>query len=393
MKVGDTATVTVDSVAHGGHCVARLDGQVLFVRHALPGETVRVHITEVGPRGRYLRADCTDVLTASPDRVQPPCRAAGECGGCDWQHAALPLQRRLKREVLTQALRDVVPPDLLDSLVVEEVPGAPDGLHWRTRTRFRVDAAGRPGLLRHRSHELVVLDECPITCSSREVLARPWPGASEVLLVSTDQVVALADPQPRQVRVHQQARGRQWRVDAAGFWQVHPGAAETLASCVYELAGLRGGERVLDLYSGVGLFAGSLAAEVGPEVTITAVEADGEACRNARRNLHDLPWVRIENEDVRRWLRAATPSADIVILDPPRAGAGPAVVRAIAAMHPDRVVYVSCDPMTLARDLRTFSESGYDVRRLRAFDCFPMTHHMETVVCLEPSDQPNRPLT
>lgn len=382
MNVDDEVQVAVGPVANGGHCVARLDGQVIFVRHALPGEVVTVRITEVGPRGRYLRADAIAVHAASPHRVTPPCRHAGECGGCDWQHADIAAQRDLKREVLVDLLGRAVAAELLADLRVEEVAGAPDGLRWRTRTRFHVDPGGRPGLLRHRSHHVVAVDDCLIARGCADALATTWPGALEVLAVDADPAVVVADPEPGGRRVHQVAAGRRWRVDAAGFWQVHVGAADALAACVRGFAAVAAGDVVLDLFAGVGLFAGALAPEVGPRGSIHAVESDEQACRDARRNLHDLPSVRIEHADVRRWLRTPR-SADVVVLDPPRAGAGDAVVRAIAATGAARVVYVSCDPATLARDLATFADAGYAATGIRAFDCFPMTHHIETVVVLE----------
>lgn len=386
VRVGDRVTVDIASVAHGGHCVARADGQVVFVRHTLPGERVVAQVTEVGPGNRFLRADAVEVLRASIDRVDPPCRYAGECGGCDWQHVALPAQRSMKSDVLREALGRVVPATVLDDLQVESVPGDRDGLRWRTRMRFHVGPDGHPGLLRHRSHEVVPVTDCLIGSDFTAVLSRTW-GAAEILCVRAEPTVVVPDPQPGQARVIESAVGRTWRVDAAGFWQVHPGAANTLVACVRGFAGVRPGERCLDLYSGVGLFAGALAADVTESGALIAVEADAQACRDARRNLHDLPWVQIVHADVPRWLRGPGRSAmegiNLAIADPPRTGLGRAVVRELTASDIGRVVYVSCEPTTLARDLGYLAEEGFKARAIRAFDCFPMTHHMETVILLE----------
>jgi len=383
VRVGDRVTVDIASVAHGGHCVARADGQVVFVRHTLPGERVVAQVTEVGPGNRFLRADAVEVLRASMDRVDPPCTYAGDCGGCDWQHVALPAQRTVKAGILREVLGRAVPAGLLDALRVEPVPGDRDGLRWRTRMRFHVDPSGRPGLLRHRSHDVVPVTDCLIGADFSDVLARTW-AAAEILCVRSDPAVVLPDPGPGRARVFESAAGRMWRVDAAGFWQVHPGAADALVECVRAFAAVRPGETCLDLYAGVGLFAGALAADVTGAGVVIAVESDEQACRNARRNLHDLPWVQIVHADVGRWLRgvgrAITRSADAAVLDPPRSGAGHATVRELAASGVGRIVYVSCEPTTLARDLEHLAEAGFTVRAIRAFDCFPMTHHVETVV-------------
>jgi tRNA/tmRNA/rRNA uracil-C5-methylase (TrmA/RlmC/RlmD family) len=183
--------------------------------------------------------------------------------------------------------------------------------------------------------------------------------------------------------VHEIVRDRRFRVDATGFWQVHPAAATTLVDAVLTALAPRPGETALDLYSGVGLFAAFL-ADAG--CAVLAVESDAAAVRNARRNLHDLPAVTIEGGRVGRVLRSAVrqglESVDLVVLDPPRTGAGPDVVRAIADLTPRRVAYVACDPAALARDLRVFLDGGYELSGLRAFDLFGMTHHIECVAVL-----------
>src|ERR671926_1725471 len=177
--------VTVGAVAHGGHCVARHEGRVVFVRHALPGERVVVRVTEDRHPG-YCRADAVRVLEASPERVERPCpySGPGRCGGCDWQHVAPAEQHRLKaavvREQLTRLARLDDGDPVVRDLVVEELPGGP--LRWRSRARFAVDRSGSPGLRRHRSHDVVVLDDCPITAepAAAAVLGRRWPGAGAV---------------------------------------------------------------------------------------------------------------------------------------------------------------------------------------------------------------------
>lgn len=358
----------VGAVGHGGICIAHAsDGRAVLVRHALPGERVRVVVTE--ERSSYLRADAVEVLDGSPHRVVPPCPWAGpgRCGGCDWQHVALDEQRRLKASVVGDQLRRIAGLDV--PVVVEAVPGDRDGLHWRTRVRLAVDAGGVPGLRRHRSHEVEPIDDCLIAHPSlpvASVLEQRWPDTGAVDLVASDLEHAI---------------GREWRVPTGSFWQVHPGAADTLAAAVLAAADARPGEVVLDLYAGAGLFAGLLAPVVEPG-RVLAVESNRAAAAAAVANLSDLGNVSVTAGRVERWLARTRPSADIVVLDPPRKGAGRAVIDGIAAAAPRRVVHVACDPASLARDVALLAGHGYRLDGLRAFDLFPMTAHVECVAGL-----------
>jgi tRNA/tmRNA/rRNA uracil-C5-methylase (TrmA/RlmC/RlmD family) len=358
----------VGSVGHGGICIAHgPDGRAVFVRHALPGERVRVEVTEERPS--YLRADAVEILSASPHRVAPPCRWAGpgRCGGCDWQHVALDEQRRLKATVVADQLRQIAKLDV--AVEVEAVAGDVAGLHWRTRLRLAVDEHGVAGLHRHRSHIVEPIDDCLLAHPDlpvASVLAQNWPGSEGVDLVTTD---------------IEQAMGRDWRVPAGGFWQVHPGAPEVLARTVLAVADVRPSDVCVDLYAGVGLFAGSLAPLV-PTGRVVAVESAAPAAAAARSNLADCKNVTVVTGRVDRWLSRSRPRADLVVLDPPRKGAGRAVVDGIAAASPRVVVHVACDPSSLARDVSLFAGHGYRLASLRAFDLFPMTAHVECVALL-----------
>jgi tRNA/tmRNA/rRNA uracil-C5-methylase (TrmA/RlmC/RlmD family) len=379
--------VDVERVGHGGVCVARApDGRVVFVRHSLPGEQVRLSITE--ERRTYLRADAVEVLRRSAARVEPPCRFAGpgRCGGCDWQHAALDEQRRLKSTVIAEQLRRLA--GVESAVTVEPVPGDRDGLAWRTRLRLAVDPAGRAGLRRSRSHEVEPIDDCLIAVPAAgvpELVSRAWRPETEVGVdvgADGERVVSVG---PTDAMVTERAAGRTWRVPAGGFWQVHPGAADALVDAVVGFAAPTAGEHGLDLYSGVGLFAGVL-GERG--AVVTAIEGDRRAADAARTNLADLADVEVVCARVERWLadRPAGP-VDLVVLDPPRRGAGAAVVNAIVDASPRVVVYVACDPAALARDVATFATLGYLLTGVRAFDLFPMTAHVECVAAFAPAER------
>jgi tRNA/tmRNA/rRNA uracil-C5-methylase (TrmA/RlmC/RlmD family) len=405
--------VTVGPVAHGGHCVARHEGRVVFVRHALPGERVVVRVTEDRHSG-YCRADALTVLEAHPDRVERPCpySGPGKCGGCDWQHAAPAEQRRLKAAVVREQLArlahlDDVPVD------VEELPGGP--LRWRSRARFAVDRSGAPGLRRSRSHDVVPLDDCPITVepAARAVLGRRWPGAGAVDVavdsagvVTTTRLDRRGKPQSTRVlhpgsdvpvepagRAGRFAGGRDWEVEGTGFWQVHQAAADALVAAVDGFAQVRAGDTVLDLYAGAGLFGGALAPAAGPGGRVVCVESDPAACAAADANLADLPQAEVwqgevDAEGLAELLEELGSAPDVVVLDPPRAGAGAAVSRLLAGTGARAVVYVACDPASLARDVAAFTGAGYRLASIRGFDAFPMTAHVECVAQLVPREGP-----
>ena len=398
MAPGDAVDLTVGEAVHGGWCIARLaSGQVFFVRHALPGEQVRAVVTQT--TARFARADAVEILQPAPERVSAPCPYAGPggCGGCDWQHASLTAQREIKAQVIGQQLRRMAGLDR--AVTVEPLPGDAGGLGWRTRVRFAVGKDGKAGLYRHRSHEIVRVSDCLIAhpaVTEAGVTRERWPGARWVEVAAaagTGQRAVLAArragsrPEGRAPRfLTQRAAGRDWRVAAAGFWQVHPGAADALADAV--LDGLRPepGETALDLFCGAGLFAGVLAEAVGAEGTVVAVEQDAAAVRDARHNLRSAPWARVHRGDAAEVLhRIGLSGASVAVLDPPRTGADRALIEALCAGQAlRRIAYVSCDPATLARDIAEFGRRGWQLDGLRAFDAFPMTHHVECLAILVP---------
>jgi tRNA/tmRNA/rRNA uracil-C5-methylase (TrmA/RlmC/RlmD family) len=421
LRAGDLLELVVGEAAHGGWCVARpaaAGGRVIFVRHTLPGERVRARITQT--TSKFARADAVQILAAAPDRVEPPCPHArpGGCGGCDWQHASLPAQRAVKAAVVRQQLRRIAGIDC--GVVVEPLAGDADGLGWRTRVRFAVAADGAAGLRRHRSHQIIKIGNCPIAhdlVGDTGVTQVRWPGARAVEVAvapaSGERAVIVSDGHARSGSwpdfaaetvlapardgglaalrgsgfLHQRAAGRSWRVSAGTFWQVHPGAASALASAVLGALQPQPGDVALDLYCGAGLFAGVLAEAVGPGGIVIGIEEDTAAVRDARHNLRATPWARVHKGDAAAMLaRYGVSGASLAVLDPPRAGAARQVVELLAAAGSDaglrRIAYVSCDPATLARDLAVFGEHGWELEALRAFDAFPMTHHVECLATL-----------
>ncbi|HSO63578.1 MAG TPA: rRNA adenine N-6-methyltransferase family protein, partial [Ornithinibacter sp.] len=288
---------------------------------------------------------------------------------------------------------------------------------------------------RHRSHDVVPVDHCRIASAgvdSLRVTARPWPGSDAVDAVapSVGEPLAVALPVPTSevpvVREHVRAEwtdehgatrtvDHEFAVSARGFWQVHPGAATVFLAAVLGDTSPRPGERVLDLYAGVGLFAAALADAVGPTGQVVVVESDPDATAHARANLAGHPNVAVLTARVDDAFGVARPSrrgsvkqrgtrprkasrstllptrADVVVLDPPRTGAGKGVCAEVAALRPRVVSYVACDPAALARDTAYLADAGYRLAALRAFDVFPMTHHVECVARFVPAGGRARP--
>ena len=401
MQPGDLiGPVEVGAIAHGGHCVSRVDGRVVFVRHALPGEQVVLRITEVA--SRFARGDAVEAVVAAPQRVSPPCPVAGRCGGCDFQHVEPAFQAELKRRVLAEQLHRLAGIEWHGE--VEQVPPV---LGSRTRMRFVGTGDGRLGLRAHRSHEVVPLpdDGCriahpmmPIELGETppvELVENPPAGSrqarstgaelrqgrsteAELLGVVSDQggrLVASGSAASHDV-VTQRVGERTFEVSADGFWQSHLAAAEVLTRAVLRGLQPQPGERAFDLYCGVGVFAGAL---VDAGCRVWGVEGNKAAIEHARRN---VPPASFFTGDVERTLRRLPNRADLVVLDPPRTGAGKAVMAAVARLRPRAIAYVACDPAALARDLGTARGLGYEASEIRGFDLFGMTHHLEAVAIL-----------
>jgi tRNA/tmRNA/rRNA uracil-C5-methylase (TrmA/RlmC/RlmD family) len=441
----------VGPVAHGGHCVARHEGRVIFVRHAIPGEKVRARLTDAGEAAKFWRADAVEVLEASPDRVEHFWHAADSrrawthghppVGGAEFGHIALERQRSLKAAVLTEQLQRLAAVGQFPGgeVTVEAVAGnsagadptydADTGLGWRTRASFSVTAAGKLGMHAHRSDHIIALREMPLASAGinrlrlwnidlqgieRVEVAAPANGSRPLVLFAPapgtkpKRLSAIAAQLPEDVSVAtfdpltddvQQLRGRTWvqesaagheyRVTGAGFWQIHRDAPEALVGAVtgflHDGGFLSPGSVVADLYAGAGLFTAPLADAVGETGSVLSVEGAPGTSKDARKNLHGAPQVEIAQGRVERILRQKPRNFDALVLDPPRAGAGKAVVGQLMAASPRAIAYVSCDPASFARDVGYFQQGGWSLAGLRALDLYPHTHHLETVALLVPS--------
>lgn len=423
MDTAETIDLEITGVAHGGIFVARHEGRVIFVPDAIPGERVRARITDAS-RPAFWRAEALEVLEAVETRrphIWPEAdidkAPHGRPGGADFGHIRLDAQRELKARVLREAFERFAhrPVD-----VVVEAAGADEtaeGTGWRTRLSLHVGPDGAVGPYAARSHHIVPVTSHPLAAPALAEAALQLGTRRgdriDLVLPSDGQVRVIertdaagprrgsrggprrgADTAAHEVVV-ETARGRSFRVDAGGFWQVHRLAAQTLADAVAKAlagAGFDPDAPNLDLYGGVGLFAAVMGEVGGSSTRVATVESAPRATHHAARNLREWGNAEAVTARVDRYLAAEVAEASeasgsladayrdaTVLLDPPRAGAGAGVVQAIAALAPRTVIYVACDPVALARDTATFETEGYELRDLRALDLFPNSHHVEAI--------------
>lgn len=376
----------------GGLCLAHSGGCTWFVSYGLPGERVNARVKRRA-RG-VIFADVVEVLEPSPERVTAPCPhfGPGLCGGCDVQHVSLEEQHRMKREIIRDCLERLGPSTVADRVDATQVlPGSARGLAWRTRLSGERTARGI-GLHRARSHEVESVGDCLIAAPGLvdTVLSAVADGASFRAALGDDSAVAVDSGQNSgSTFVHETVttslRAWRWRLPVRAFWQVHVGAAQYLGDLVSELLGDTLHEKWWDLYAGAGMFTAFLLD--GGASTVDMVESDGDAIRAARRTFHDAPAVTIHHSPVAPWLEGRAEAPDGVLLDPPRRGCDPGIIAGIVQRRPSRVVYVSCDPATFARDSAHLADAGYRLSRVVPLDAFPMTHHVETVALFVASDQ------
>jgi tRNA/tmRNA/rRNA uracil-C5-methylase (TrmA/RlmC/RlmD family) len=391
-------TLTAGPPANGGSCVARHEGRVVFVRYALPGETVKVRV--VGDHGSYWHADVVEVIEPSPDRVDSLCPIAGVDGAgcCDLAFAQPEATRRLKGAVVANQLARLGGYQWLDedSAVAEPV-GDGEATGWRTRVRLDTTAEGTAGFHRYHSSELVTELDCAQLPAGMLDGLNDWrwpPGAQLHVVVDDDGERHIVQSGPRTGRktttlvaegryeAVQRVGDRVWRVPVTAFWQSHRDAAAVYSELVAGWAQLDPGMTAWDLYGGAGVFAAVLAQGVGERGKVVTVDTSRGASRSARAALADLGWVSVVTDSVRRALSTQTERADVAVLDPPRSGAGREVIDMLAAAEVPRVIHIGCEAASFARDIGLYLGAGYSVEGLRVFDSFPLTHHVECVAVL-----------
>lgn len=404
---GDTLELTPTEMVHGGQTLARQGKRVIFTPYTIPGERFLARLTD--DRGRYAFAENVRVLAPSPQRVTPRCPhfGPGQCGGCHFQHIDYAAQPAYKRDVVIDQLRRI---GGFSNPPVRPTVASPDAWAYRYHATFQVDGAGNLCFVGTDNTTLIPIDECHILRPElRDLLAelnfedvqgltrvRVQAGsAGDLMLVlstADDEAPALEVTMPVSVNlllsdnepvnligasaVSYTVRGRPFRVTAGGFFQVNLPQAEALVGLVLEALDLRGEETVLDLYAGVGLFTAFLAERAA---LVTSVESYPPAVTDADVNLADLDNVDLIEGSVEAVLPELEGPYDAAVLDPPRAGVDGAALDALVALGPRALVYVSCEPSTLARDAKRLAAHGYRLLAVTPVDMFPQTYHIECV--------------
>jgi tRNA/tmRNA/rRNA uracil-C5-methylase (TrmA/RlmC/RlmD family) len=388
LEVGQILELEIGAIAHGGHFIARYEGRVIFVRYGITGERVRAQITQVS--SKVVRADVLEVLSASPARVTPPCEyfGPGGCGGCDFQHIDLGYQRALKLQVLTEQFSRLGGIDLTP--LAPDLTGAPgeSGLHWRNRVDFALTPKGEIGFYRSRSKEVIAIKDCLIADGGMDVPAlaqKRYKAGERISVISTSTGQRAIYQGAKQLvgdgKLTEQVNGYRYEVSPHSFWQGHRQAAEILSKEVIAQSQLHPQDVALDLYGGVGLFTAPMARKVGPNGQVIMVEMEGSSTQDAERNFAGASNVKIIKARAELALAKLT-RADVIVLDPPRIGVDAQVIAQILRLAPRRVVYISCDPASLARDVSALIAGGYILERVHGLDLFPMTAHIESVVTL-----------
>jgi len=382
LKVGDRITVEIGPIAHGGHFIARHKGQVIFVRYGITGEEAVVEITSTS--SKLARGDAIEILKASEDRVVPPCKYAvpGGCGGCDFQHIEISAQLELKRSVIREQFSRLGRIEIdLDVLPVEPT----NGLHWRTRMDFAISKSGKPGLYSARSKEVTEIDKCLIAVEAINdptMFARNWKGEDRLEVAVSSSGEKNVSRGGRSIsgptQLHEVVGEHTYEISPTSFWQSHSAAPQTLTKLVMDLMALRPGDQVCDLYGGVGLFTAPMAEDVGDIGKVHLIESSHRATQDALKIFEKKKNVVVHSGRVEQKLPLIN-RVDVILLDPPRTGAGEMVIKQMLAKKPRTIVYVSCDPASMARDARALEEGGYHLNHIVGFDLFPMTQHVECV--------------
>lgn len=382
--------VTLTDVAFGGDCIARIDNQIVFASYGIPGEEVVVELSQ--SKRDYLRGRVAEVIAPSPARIQPKCPLFGQCGGCRWQHIDYPTQTEMKRRIVADQLRRIG--GFGDDVIVNPTLQAEDPWNYRNHARFSV-RRGQLGFTIEGSRRFLEVDECHIMHPAiNEVLAslkgklrqrlhqvavRYGVNTGHLLVNPTIKLEGLALATGQEY-LEEELLGRRFRVAAASFFQVNTPQAERMVRYVLDQLKLGQQDVLVDVYCGVGTF-GLLAAE--KVARVIGVEDSAAALRDASFNAQDLEnvtFIKGAAEDVLGTLRERI---DAAIIDPPRTGCKPEVIEALRRMQPGKILYVSCDPATLARDLKGLCDDGrYRITDIQPIDMFPQTYHIETVVTL-----------
>ncbi|MBI5927664.1 MAG: 23S rRNA (uracil(1939)-C(5))-methyltransferase RlmD [Chloroflexi bacterium] len=379
-------------MAHGGSAIGRHNGKAIFVPYAIAGETIAARIVE--DKGNFARGELAEVITPSENRVEPPCRHFGKCGGCNWQHIRYEAQLEFKRQIVFDQLSRI---GGIKDAVVHPTIASPDEWRYRSHVNFHRTHNGQLGFVMTDDRTVMAIEECHIIRPELGELfgkfnqqgvkpehkrVRLQVGSeSQEILAASNVGDETGSEETRTIlgsgKVHYTIKGHVFEVTAGSFFQVNLPQAETLVNLVLERLALQGTEHVLDLYSGVGLFTAFLAPQARK---VTAIESYPPAVNDAKVNLAKFTNIKLLQGTAEQMLtRFLQGHFDAAVIDPPRTGMKPAALEELMKCQPSKLVYVSCDPATLGRDTKKLVGSGYQLVDVQPVDMFPQTYHIESV--------------
>ena len=382
LAIGEILTLDIGNIANGGHFVARHDNQIIFVRHAISGETAKVKVTAIN--SRFAFGDAVEILKPSKDRVPPPCQYAHPegCGGCDFQHINYDVQSDLKKEVLKDQFKRITKIDISPEIITVNPS---DGLHWRSRLNLAISENKKVGLRAHKSNSIIEIDECLIALkeiNKSDIFSTNWD-SEENLKIScsnTNQInisqfnKSIIGPE----KLTENVDNNEYTISPKSFWQSHINAPGLLLQQVMKEANIQQDEIVCDLYGGVGLFTLPVSKLIGKNGQIHLIEMNDTCIEDANIMFEHIDNIYIHHGTVEQKL-GSVKKIDTIILDPPRNGVSKQVINQMIEKKPNTIIYVSCNPSTLARDSKILLDNKYSLSNIVGLDLFPMTHHLESV--------------
>jgi 23S rRNA (uracil1939-C5)-methyltransferase len=401
-------TLKIEQLVYGGSGLARMDdGKVVLIPFVLPEEIIE--IGEISTKGNHFVAEVTKVIQASSERIVPPCPYFGVCGGCQYQHIAYSHQIELKREILKEQLCRL---GGLKEIYVDEMTPSEQQFSFRNHVQFHLDADGKPGFQKALSHEVIPVDKCllveePINTLLSTLVFDSEAGLDRVAIRDDGIGVPLVylsgrSPNPPEFEVDFplnviyrsqvgnlvlsgdtyntfEVCGKPFQVSAGSFFQTNRGITEKMVDHILTNLDFSGNPFILDLFCGVGFFSAFVADKASK---LVGIESSEDACSDFAINLDAFDNIELYQGNVEQILPALDIHPDIAIIDPPRAGLVPAAMKALIKCNPTQIAYVSCDPSTLARDLKLLVAAGYKIKSVVPFDMFPQTYHIETIVIM-----------
>ena len=382
LNIGDIVTLNIGKIVHGGHFIARHNNQVVFVRHGISGEIANVKITSINSKLAF--GDAIEILKTSKDRVKSPCKYSkpGGCGGCDFQHISPEIQKSLKKIIIQDQFNRIAKIDINPEVISTEPL---TGLNWRSRLDLAISNNGKTGLYSHRSNEIIEIDECLIAVeqiNKSKVFSKYW---------NTSDRLSISVSSENELNVNQAGKNilgsdelkevvddNTYTISPKSFWQSHKNAPRLLLQQVRKYAKIKLGDIICDLYGGAGLFTAPMAKLTGEAGEVHLIERDNDCIKDAKKMFKTKKNIIIHHGKVEQKL-GKIKNIDIIILDPPRNGAGKQVIHQIIDKKPKSIVYVSCDPTSLARDTKILIDNNYTLSNVLGLDLFPMTHHIECI--------------